>query len=76
MPEDDFLELDVRPLFAARRPPMSAILDAIDQLKPGQALRLIAPMEPAPLYALLAQRGFRHAASRAADDSWEIIFRR
>lgn len=76
MSEEGYRELDVRPLFAARRPPMSEILNAVDQLKLGQALRLIAPIEPAPLYAFLAQRGFRHESSRAADGSWVIIFRR
>lgn len=76
MPDETFLDLDVRPLVAARRPPMPEILRAIDQLVPGQALRLTAPMEPAPLFAFLAQRGFNHESSRADDGSWVIVFRR
>ena len=30
-------DLDVRPLFAAGRPPMPAILSAVNRLQPGQA---------------------------------------
>ncbi len=67
-------ELDVRPLFAAQRPPLPAILAAVRQLQPGQALRLIAPLEPQPLYARLAERGYRAAARRRGDGAWEILF--
>lgn len=69
------LELDVRPLLAAGRPPMAAILNAVHRLAPSQALRLIAPMEPLPLYDLLAQRGFTAEPAQRADEAWEILFR-
>jgi len=69
------LELDVRPLLAAGRPPMAAILNAVNRLAPGQALRLIAPMEPLPLYDLLAQRGYTPEPVQRADGAWEILFR-
>ncbi len=68
-------ELDVRPLLAAGRPPMAAILNAVNRLAPGQALRLIAPLEPKPLYDRLAQRGFTPEAVQRADGAWEILFR-
>src|SRR5688572_1188934 len=69
------LELDVRPLVAGGRPSLPAILDAVNRLAPGQSLRLIAPFEPAPLYALLRQRGFVADPQSNADGSWEITFR-
>jgi uncharacterized protein (DUF2249 family) len=69
------LELDVRPLFAAGRPPLSAILNAVNRLQPGQALRLIAPMQPEPLYQLLGERGFTPEAREREDGAWEILFR-
>lgn len=69
------LELDVRPLFAAGRPPLVPILNAVNRLEPGQALRLIAPIQPVPLVALLAQRGFTHEEHERADGAWEIVFR-
>ncbi len=69
------LELDVRPLVAAGRPPLPAILDPVNRLEPGQSLRLIAPFEPTPLYAVLRQRGFTADPQPRADGSWEITFR-
>ena len=67
-------ELDVRPLFAAGRPPLAPILTAVNQLEPGQALRLIAPFEPAPLYQLLGERGFTAEPHERDDGAWEILF--
>jgi uncharacterized protein (DUF2249 family) len=67
--------LDVRPLFAAGRPPLPVILNAVAQLQPGQALRLIAPFEPAPLYQLLMERGFTAEPHQRDDGAWEIVFR-
>jgi uncharacterized protein (DUF2249 family) len=68
-------ELDVRPLFAAGRPPMPAILSAVNRLQPGQALRLIAPFQPEPLYQLLSERGFTPEPRQREDGAWEILFR-
>ncbi len=70
------LELDIRPLSAAQRPPLPAILDAVGRLAPGQPFRLIAPFEPAPLYQLLAQQGFTHETTARDDGTWQIDFRR
>ncbi len=69
------LELDVRPICSAKRPPLPAILDAVGRLEPGQDFLLIAPFEPAPLYQLLGQQGFTHAARELPDGAWEITFR-
>lgn len=70
------LILDVRPLFASQRPPLPAIFDAVGKLAPGQRLRLIAPIEPVPLYDLLSLQGFSHDTSRTDDGDWVIEFRR
>ena len=75
MPSDAPLELDVRPLFAAGTPPLSTILSAVQRLQPGQALRLIAPFPPVPLYDLLGSRGFTPVAQERPDGAWEIVFR-
>ena len=68
------LDLDVRPIFAAGRPPLVPILNAVSRLQPGQSLRLIAPMQPVPLYQMLSERGFTAEPSERADGSWEILF--
>ena len=69
------LELDVRPLFASGTPPLIPILNAVNQLQPGQPLLLIAPMPPVPLYQLLAERGFTAEPRLREDGAWEILFR-
>lgn len=69
------MELDVRPLLAAGRPPLTAILNAVNRLAPGQPLRLLAPFEPAPLFALLAERGYTAESQQLADGTWSILFR-
>lgn len=69
------LELDVRPLFASGRPPLPAILNAVNRLQPGQALRLVAPFPPVPLYDLLRERGFTAEPREREDGAWEVLFR-
>ena len=70
------LELDVRPLFASRQPPLPVIFDAVGRLAPGQRLRLIAPIEPVPLYDLLALQGFTHDTTQNEEGDWIVEFRR
>jgi uncharacterized protein (DUF2249 family) len=70
------LELDVRPLVEAKKPPMAAILDGVGRLAPGQSLQLIAPFEPVPLYQFLGQQGFSHETRLRDDGAWEILFAR
>jgi uncharacterized protein (DUF2249 family) len=67
-------ELDVRPLCAQGRPPMPAILAALAELSPGQALRLSVPFEPVPLYEFLRARGFSHDSRQAGPDLWIVLF--
>lgn len=70
------LELDVRALVARQRPPLPAIQQAIAQLEPGQALRLIAPFEPVPLYEFMQARGFSHTATETEPGVWTVVFNR
>jgi uncharacterized protein (DUF2249 family) len=72
----DPLVLDVRPLFARGQSPCDAIEEAVAALSHGQALVLIAPFEPIPLYTKLGNQGFAHETTRAADGSWRVEFRR
>jgi uncharacterized protein (DUF2249 family) len=73
---ESFLDFDARPCFAQQRPPLPAILDAVHALAPGQAFRLTTPIEPVPLYAMLAGMGFSHQATRGPDGAWVVVFRR
>lgn len=76
MPRTEPLDLDVRPLIAAGQAPLGVVLGAIDRLRPGQALRLLAPFEPLPLYGVLARQGFAHVASHDDAGTWTVIFTR
>lgn len=70
------LTLDVRPLVARGEPPFPAIMAAIDSLKSGQALRLLTPFRPAPLFSVMANRGFAAEEVRHPDGLWETLFTR
>ncbi|MCL4068080.1 DUF2249 domain-containing protein [Pseudomonas sp. GX19020] len=67
-------ELDVRPILAQGEEPFGAIMAAIDALQPGQALRMLAPFRPAPLFNVMANRGFDCADRRRDDGVWEVTF--
>lgn len=67
-------ELDVRPMLASGQGPLVPIMDAVRQLPPGMALRIIAPFEPAPLYAKLGDAGFDHVTLERDDGAFEITF--
>jgi uncharacterized protein (DUF2249 family) len=68
--------LDVRPELAAGGEPFVRIMEAAATIQPGQALVIIAPFEPVPLYGALAGRGFTHETECIADDEWVIKFTR
>src|ERR1041385_4840855 len=51
-------------------------METVARLKDGQKLRLLAPFEPAPLFDLLARRGFSHQARPTDSGDWEVLFTR
>ena len=56
--------------------PIVRIFEALER-SPGEPLRAILPHEPAPLYALLRERGFRYSGTQRADvGSSSLIDRR
>ena len=57
--------LDVREDIKRGREPFSRIMQAVASLGAGDDLVIIAPFEPTPLYAILAQRGFSHRLRRS-----------
>ncbi len=70
------ITLDVRDDIRAGREPLSKIMGTIAGLQPDQSLRLLAPLEPAPLFELLGRRGFHHTARPLAAGEWETLFTR
>ncbi|MGH8302053.1 MAG: DUF2249 domain-containing protein [Steroidobacteraceae bacterium] len=68
------LTVDVREELRRGGEPLSRILQAVNELVPGQALRLLATFEPLPLYAVLGSKGFGHSAKSLGAGDWEVIF--
>ena len=71
---DSTVRLDVREKIEKGGEPFPAIMGSVARLKPGQKFLLIAPFEPAPLYAVMAQKGFSHMATMREDGCWEVLF--
>ena len=67
--------LDVRPELEQGGEPFVRIMAAA-AIKSGETLVIIAPFEPAPLYAVLEARGFVHATEHVAADEWVVQFTR
>ncbi len=70
-----FVDLDVRPVLKAGGEPFAAIMAAVEQLGPDEGLRLLATFKPAPLFAVLAAKGFVHEAREIGGGDWEVQFR-
>jgi uncharacterized protein (DUF2249 family) len=67
-------DLDVRPILRQGGEPFGAIMAAVADLAPGQALRLLATFKPVPLFQVLGSRGFDASAREIGGGDWEVIF--
>ena len=70
------VRLDVRGDIRNGREPFGKIMQTVASLKDSEQLLLIAPFEPAPLYAVLAQQGFSHQSKPTAAGDYEVLFTR
>lgn len=66
--------LDVRPILRSGGEPFQAIMQAVQDLRPGQGLRLLATFRPQPLFRVMEGRGFDHAARKIEGGDWEVLF--
>ena len=55
--------------------PMERVMQVLALLRPGQSIRMLLHREPFPLYAILAERGYRHETRMEADGSYVILIR-
>lgn len=69
-----FKELDVRPILRNGGEPFQAIMEAVQSLKPGEGLRLIATFKPEPLFRVMGKRGFSHEATEIGGGDWQVLF--
>jgi uncharacterized protein (DUF2249 family) len=69
-----FVEVDVRPTLRAGGEPFGEIMNAVNALKPGEGLRLLATFKPVPLLSVLGSKGFEHQMRELDDGDWEVLF--
>lgn len=55
--------------------PMEKVMQVLALLRHGQSIRMLLHREPFPLYAILAERGYRHETRMEADGSYVILIR-
>ena len=66
--------LDVREDIRNGREPFAKIMQTVADLKDNEQLLLLAPFEPAPLFAVLAQRGYSHQSKPTPAGDFEVLF--
>lgn len=69
-----FVDVDVRPTLRAGGEPFGEIMEAVNALKPGEGLRLLATFKPVPLLHVLGSKGFEHKMRELGDGDWEVLF--
>lgn len=72
---NEFVDLDVRPVMKAGGEPFSLIMQTLQQLEPGQGLRLLVGFEPVPLYGVMQARGFSPSPNALPNGDFEVLFR-
>lgn len=68
--------LDVREDIRNGREPIGRIMETVGRLRENEALRLVAPFEPLPLFRVLARFGFSHQSTHLESGDWEVMFQR
>lgn len=68
------VEVDVRETLRNGGEPFPQIMAAVAGLRLGEVLHLRTIFEPAPLFAVLAKRGFDHETRSDAPDDWSTWF--
>lgn len=69
-----YKDVDVRTLLRKGGEPFRLIMAALETLAPGEGLRILSTFEPKPLYRVMSERGFDHAARPLTDGDWEVTF--
>ncbi|MEJ5210381.1 MAG: DUF2249 domain-containing protein [Burkholderiales bacterium] len=63
--------LDVRALEPPE--PLERTLEALDELAPGERLRVLLPREPFPLYGILDRYGYSRRTEPLADGGFAVL---
>jgi hypothetical protein len=68
--------IDVRPMLATRRDPLTTVMATAAKVPEGGGLVIDAPSDPVPLRRVLERRGFATFGRRLAEQHWRICCRR
>ena len=68
------ITLDVREDLRAGREPFPRIMEAVDRLREGELLRVLAPFEPRPLIGVLAAQGFVATVTPEESGGFAVLF--
>lgn len=74
MTTTSFVEVDVRPILRSGGEPFAQIMQAVEALKPGEGLRLLATFKPTPLFHVLGAKGFMNESREIGGGDWEVLF--
>lgn len=55
--------------------PLERTLEALDELPKGGTLLLIIPRQPAPLYDVLVNNGYRYETIQRDDGAYDVLIR-
>ncbi len=72
--KNNLLTLDVRQILDLGQEPFALIMTAVASMRAGEQLKLLAPVEPAPLYRVIEDRGLKRRTSVLSDGTWEVHF--
>jgi len=72
--KDQIIDFDVRDLLASGKDPLSLILEKVNSLPSGKALRVINTFKPVPLIIMLEKKGFEVYADGISEDRVETYF--
>lgn len=74
--EEQFVELDVRPILRDGSEPFSQIMQTARAVPERHVLRLRATFKPTPLFGVLHTKGWKHWIEHGEGDDWIICFYR
>jgi uncharacterized protein (DUF2249 family) len=69
-----YVDLDVRPVLRNGGEPFEEIMKTVNNLQPGQGLRLFETFKPTTLLHVLGSKVYTHKEKELADGEWEVEF--
>lgn len=76
MEQENYVELDVRPILKAKEDPFNTIMNTVQNLKDNDVFVLHATFKPLPLITVMKKKGYSGEATQVEKDHWTVHFRR